>query len=141
MHKKIAALFLLVPFFTAAKAQPNPPHPKLKGWHLLNYQQDGYVGTGVKEAYGLLAGKKSTQVIIAVIDSGIDTLHEDLKSILWTNPKEIPGNGKDDDGNGYTDDIHGWNFCGAANGENLGVNTHEISRVYHHFKNEFEGKV
>ncbi len=141
MHKKIVALFLLVLFFTAAKAQPNPPHPKLKGWHLLNYQQDGYVGTGVKEAYELLAGKKSTQVIIAVIDSGIDTLHEDLKSILWTNPKEIPGNGKDDDGNGYTDDIHGWNFCGAANGENLGVNTHEISRVYHHFKNEFEGKV
>ncbi|MDB5279517.1 MAG: peptidase and in kexin sedolisin, partial [Ferruginibacter sp.] len=80
MRRKIFGIFLLLLFFTGANAQPNTARPKLKGWHLLNYQQDGYVGTGVKEAYELLAGKKSTQVIIAVIDSGIDTLHEDLKS-------------------------------------------------------------
>jgi subtilisin family serine protease len=114
--------------------------PKLKGWHLLNYQQDGYMGTGVKEAYELLKGRKSTTVVIAVIDSGVDTLQEDLKPALWVNPKEIPGNGKDDDGNGYADDLHGWNFCGSASGENLGTNTHEIERVYHRWKNEFEGK-
>jgi cell wall-associated protease len=59
---------------------------------------------------------------------------------LWTNKKEIPGNGKDDDGNGYVDDIHGWNFCGSPNGENLAVNTHEITRVYHKWKLQFEGK-
>ena len=140
MHKKITVLFFLSLFFLKALAQPAAVQPKLKGWHLLNYQQDGYVGTGVKEAYELLGGRKSTQVIVAVIDSGIDTLHEDLKAHLWTNPGEIPGNGKDDDGNGYTDDIHGWNFCGNAGGENLGVNTHEIARVYHRFKTEFEGK-
>ena len=140
MYKKITVLFLLSLFFLSAMAQPATVHAKLKGWHLLNFQQDGYVGTGVKEAYELLEGRKSTQVIIAVIDSGIDTLHEDLKAHLWINPKEIPGNGKDDDGNGYTDDIHGWNFCGTANGENLGVNTHEITRVYHQYKTEFDGK-
>ncbi len=140
MSKKIIVLSFISLFFADVFAQPTTVHPKLKGWHLLNYQQDGYVGTGVKEAYELLANRKSMQVIIAVIDSGIDTLQEDLKSVLWTNPKEIPGNGKDDDGNGYTDDIHGWNFCGTASGENLGMNTHEIARVYHHFKNEFEGK-
>lgn len=114
--------------------------PKLKGWHLLSYKQDGYMGTGVTEAYTLLKGRKSTTVIVAVIDSGVDTLQEDLKTVLWVNPKEIPGNGKDDDGNGYTDDIHGWNFCGSSSGENLNTNTHEIERVYHHWKNEFEGK-
>lgn len=131
----IAQLVLLVSF-----TQTTPISPKLKGWHLLNYLQDGYYGTGVKEAYQLLAGRKSSPVIIAVIDSGIDTLHEDLKQNLWTNTKEIPGNGIDDDGNGYADDVHGWNFCGSATGENEAVNTLEISRVYHKWKPEFENK-
>ncbi len=140
MFKKLIAIFFAPLFFITVFSQTSTVHPKLKGWHLLNYQQDGYLGTGVKEAYELLEGRKSTTVIIAVIDSGIDTLHEDLKPALWTNPKEIPGNGKDDDGNGYTDDIHGWNFCGASNGENMAVNTHEIARVYHHWKKEFDGK-
>lgn len=65
-------------------------HPKLKGWHLLNYQQDGYMGTGVKEAYELLKGRKSTTVIMAVIDSGVDTAQEDLRPNLWVNPKKFP---------------------------------------------------
>ena len=140
MFKKIIFSLYVSLFFAVAFAQQMPEKPKLKGWHLLNYQQDGYFGTGVKEAYQLLAGRKTTTVVIAVIDSGIDTLHEDLKANLWTNPKEIPGNGKDDDGNGYIDDLHGWNFCGAPNGENLASNTHEIARVYHHWKKIFEGK-
>ena len=118
MINKIVACLVISLFFTGAFAQQTPAKPKLKGWHLLNYKQDGYFGTGVKEAYELLAGRKTTTVVIAVIDSGIDTLHEDLKANLWTNPKEIPGNGKDDDGNGYIDDIHGWYFYGAPNGEN-----------------------
>ena len=113
---------------------------KLKGWHLLDPKQDGYLGTGVKEAYELLKNRKSKTVTIAVIDSGIDTLHEDLKANLWNNPGEIAGNGKDDDGNGYIDDVHGWNFCGSSNGENMVVNSNEITRVYHKWKNEFENK-
>ena len=40
----------------------------------------------------------------------------DLESVIWTNPKEIPGNGIDDDHNGYIDDVHGWNFLGSENG-------------------------
>lgn len=141
MHKKIYFIVALQLFVVTVFSQPQTtPKEKLKGWHLLNMQQDGYLGTGVKEAYELLKGKKSTTVTIAVIDSGIDTVHEDLKAVLWTNPKEIPGNGIDDDGNGYKDDLHGWNFCGAANGENLATNTHEIARVYHNWRAEFEGK-
>ena len=136
-HKILFAFSLLLFIQITGVAQTTAP--KLKGWQLLNYKEDGYMGTGVKEAYDLLKGRKSQTVIIAVIDSGVDTLQEDLKAALWVNPREIPGNGKDDDGNGYTDDIHGWNFCGSSSGENLSNNTHEIERVYHKWKNEFEG--
>jgi subtilisin family serine protease len=136
-HKILITVSVLLFIQITGVAQTTSP--KLKGWQLLNYKEDGYMGTGVKEAYELLKNRKSQTVIIAVIDSGVDTLQEDLKAVLWVNPREIPGNGKDDDGNGYTDDIHGWNFCGSSSGENLSNNTHEIERVYHKWKNEFEG--
>ena len=54
-------------------------------------------------------------VVVAVIDDAIMTGHEDLRGNLWTNPREIPGNGRDDDNNGYVDDINGWNFGGNNN--------------------------
>ena len=57
--------------------------------------------------------------MVAVVDSGIDLEHEDLDGVLWTNPGEKPGNGKDDDGNGYVDDIHGYNFLGESYHEQL----------------------
>ena len=140
MTKKLVFYLFAQIVIISSLAQTAPIYPKLKGWHLLNYQQDGYFGTGVKEAYKLLSGRKSSTVVIAVIDSGIDTLHEDLKENLWVNPGEIPGNGKDDDGNGLVDDVHGWNFCGASTGENEAVNTLEISRVYHKWKVDFQDK-
>ena len=49
-------------------------------------------------------------VVIALIDTGVDAGHEDLQGILWTNSGEIAGNGRDDDGNGYADDVNGWDF-------------------------------
>ncbi|WGV25783.1 S8 family serine peptidase [Halotia branconii] len=49
-------------------------------------------------------------VVVAVVDSGVDRKHPDLKDNIWKNSKEIAGNGKDDDGNGYIDDVYGWNF-------------------------------
>src|ERR1044072_535046 len=76
------------------------------GWHLKDKATDGVYGISLDKAYNFLKGKKSKTVLVAVIDSGVDTLHEDLKGILWKNPKEIPGNGKDDDKNGYIDDVY-----------------------------------
>lgn len=113
-----------------------------KGWHLLDKAKDGYSGISINEAYQFVKSKnlKSNPVVVAIIDSGIDTLHEDLRSVLWKNPKEIPGNGKDDDSNGYTDDIYGWNFIGGKDGRNVKQDSYEGARVYHSLKNKFEGR-
>jgi subtilisin family serine protease len=68
---------------------------------------------------------------VAIVDSGIDTLQKDLKGVLWINPKEKAGNGRDDDHNGYVDDIHGWNFLGGPNGKCDFSETEEEIREYH----------
>ncbi|MGE5100914.1 MAG: S8 family peptidase [Deltaproteobacteria bacterium] len=89
-------------------------------------------GISVERAYReLLAGKTPKQtVLVAIIDNGIDTAHVDLKANLWTNPKEVAGNKKDDDNNGYVDDIHGWNFIGGRDGEDVHFDTFEVTREY-----------
>jgi cell wall-associated protease len=140
MKRIVSLVFFLIVTSAAFPQTSSPTKEKRNGWHLLDEETDGYMGISLQKAYDLLNGRKSTTVIVAVIDSGIDTAQEDLKSILWRNLKEINGNGIDDDGNGYTDDIYGWNFCGAKNGENLARNSYETARVYHTWKKEFEGK-
>lgn len=115
-----------------------------QGWHLKDLQKDGFYGISLDQAYDFLKSKglKSHPVIVGVIDSGIDTTHEDLKPVLWTNEKEIPGNGIDDDKNGYIDDIHGWNFLGSKDGkENVTKDSFEAARVYWKFKTKFEDKL
>src|SRR4051794_1712117 len=85
-------------------------------WYQKDKTTDGFYGISLDKAYDFVKGKKSMPIVVAVIDSGIDTTHEDLKSVLWTNTREIPGNGIDDDNNGYVDDVHGWNFLGGRDG-------------------------
>ncbi|MCG9129358.1 S8 family serine peptidase [Candidatus Poribacteria bacterium] len=65
------------------------------------------------QAWNIEKGRRD--VVIAIIDSGIDYKHDDLSQKIWINPNEIPDNGLDDDGNGYIDDIHGWDFTDAPN--------------------------
>lgn len=99
-------------------------------WYNLDLVADGYFGISTEKVYKeLLSNKKPKQnVIVAVIDGGVDINHEDLKDVLWTNKKEIPGNGIDDDGNGYVDDIHGWNFIGSKKGD-LAYDNLELVRI------------
>lgn len=92
---------------------------ELQRWSHLDLLRDSIPGMSVDKAYNeLLKDKKGNKVIVAVIDSGVDINHPDLKPVIWTNKKEIPNNKKDDDKNGFVDDIHGWNFLGESNLEN-----------------------
>ncbi len=92
----------------------------LKRWSDLDLAKDTVPGMSVDKAYSqLLKGKKSTTVVVGIVDSGVDIRHEDLKGQIWVNPKEIANNGKDDDNNGYIDDINGWNFLGNSTDEQL----------------------
>lgn len=89
-------------------------------WGHLDLKNDTIPGMSVDRAYeDIIKNRKGTSTIVAVIDSGIDIDHEDLHGVIWTNTKEIPGNGIDDDENGYVDDIHGWNFLGDGYDEQL----------------------
>jgi len=97
----------------------------LQRWSHLDLVKDTLPGMSVDKAYKeLLKGKKGQKVIVGIVDSGVDINHEDLKAVIWTNPKEIAGNGIDDDKNGYIDDMHGWNFLGNAVHEQL-----EMTRI------------
>jgi len=134
----IVTLFTTLGFIQIHAQKETTPN----GWHMMDKATSGYYGVSADKAYSFLKSKnlKSKTVIVAVIDSGIDTLHEDLKPILWTNPKEIPGNGIDDDHNGYIDDVHGWNFLGGKDGRNVKEDSYEAARVYHGLKAKYEGK-
>jgi len=99
-------------------------------WHELDRAETGFYGISLDKAYSFLKNKTPQTVVVAVIDSGVDTTQEDLRSVLWHNPGEIPGNGIDDDHNGYTDDVYGWNFIGGKDGKNLHQDSYEGARVY-----------
>ncbi|MBF0443920.1 MAG: S8 family serine peptidase, partial [Oligoflexales bacterium] len=101
-------------------------------------QQWGMIKIRVNEAWNITKGSKS--VIVAVIDTGVDYNHEDLKEAIWKNTREIPGNGSDDDNNGFVDDVMGWDFNENDNdpmdvtgsvmsGENPGHGTHCAGNV------------
>ncbi|MEE1945402.1 S8 family peptidase [Pedobacter sp. KR3-3] len=130
MKLKISLFFALFiglasPLFAQDKNVTLPPN-----WFNLDLLTSGYFGISTEKAYAeLLKDKKPKQkIIVAVIDGGTDIKHEDLKDVLWTNTKEIPGNGIDDDGNGYVDDVHGWNFIGSNKG-NLAYDNLELVRI------------
>lgn len=125
-------------YFCSVVAQTEVPN----GWHTLDLKKDSFYGISLNKAYHFLQQKriKPNTVIVAVLDSGCDTLQEDLKNILWHNPKEIPNNHVDDDNNGYVDDVFGWNFLGNKNGENLRYASDEKTRIFYRFKEQFSGK-
>ena len=111
---------------------------QLKTWSGADLVTDTIPGMSVNKAYAEILSTlegKETKIIVAVIDSGVDIEHEDLKNVIWVNKGEIPNNGIDDDKNGFIDDIHGWNFLGDIVGENL-----EYTRILRRYDDEFKGK-
>ena len=136
MNNQIKLTFLLVLF--AGLQSFGQTEEQIENWQLQDYTSD-FRGTDVEKAYNELLVNKTPQkkVIVAVIDSGVDIEHEDLQSLIWVNTDEIPDNGIDDDNNGYIDDIHGWNFLGNANGENVDKDNLEVTRLYRRLSAEF----
>jgi len=117
------------------QAQIQPP----ENWQHLDPVRDQVNGISLEKAYAILPQSNPKPVVVAIIDSGVDLNHEDLKYNIWVNHNELPGNGIDDDGNGYIDDVNGWNFIGGQNGQNVNHETLEITRLYGKLKGKWEG--
>lgn len=101
--------------------------PSLK--KLWSFRSTNKNGASIQEAYQLDLPAPEKSVIVAVLDTGVDYRHPDLRNMMWVNPKEIPGNGLDDDGNGYIDDVHGINTLkrdhqGRASGDPMASDFH-----------------
>ncbi|MEX1182934.1 MAG: S8 family peptidase [Gemmatimonadota bacterium] len=109
-------------------------------WWLLDAATDAVVGASVDRAYSEILSQKQPrrQVVVAIIDSGVDITHEDLDDVLWTNDDEV-ANGRDDDGNGYVDDVHGWNFIGGPDGRHVDDDTYEVTRLHATCENQQRG--
>ena len=132
---KLIGLCLILCLFSL-NAQDSAP----QNWFNLD-PSEGVPGVSTEKAYQeLLNNRKGREVVVAVLDSGVDYEHEDLDDVMWVNEDEVPGNGIDDDNNGYIDDVHGWNFLGNADGENIAHDNLEVTRLYRKYKGMFEGK-
>jgi subtilisin family serine protease len=96
----------------AIQGEQTPDDPLFTAqWALHNTGQDG--GTAGADIAGPAAWNLSTgnrDIVVAVVDSGVDLTHPDLTANIWTNPGEVAGNGRDDDSDGFADDVHGWDF-------------------------------
>lgn len=141
--------------FTALAQGPNANVGKkekltddqLRRWSHLDLSKDSIPGMSIDKMYSeLLKDRKGNKIIVGVVDSGVDIDHPDLKPVIWTNKKEIPGNGIDDDKNGYIDDIHGWNFLGNIDNETLEMTRivkkgDDGSKTYAEAKAEYDKKI
>jgi hypothetical protein len=98
---------------------PNDPYFPQQ-WHLHNTGQTGglpHADIAAAEAWDITRG--SWNVVIAILDDGLNIDHPDLRANIYVNTGEIPGNGRDDDGNGYVDDVNGWDFYADDNNPRL----------------------
>lgn len=141
----LAAVFLAGFSFTyAQEAQGKNVDPKedkdLMTWYHKDFSSAKVYGVNTENAYKYLESKglKPKTVVVGVLDSGVQVDHPGLVKNIWSNPNEVPNNGKDDDGNGYIDDVHGWNFIGGKNGD-IDIDNMEVTRVVAKYKPIFEG--
>ena len=125
--KEVGADDILVDLYESSSSSPTDPDYN-KQWALqdLDNNADINIAEGWREY--LLDSKavdpNGPSVTVAVIDTGVDYTHHDLKDVMWTNPREIAGNGLDDDGNGIVDDVHGADFTTSSNGTGDPIDRH-----------------
>ena len=131
-----AGILLLSIQAFAQSSSVAPTKSEFNQWHMLG-AADGSAGVGAIRANNeLLKGKKASPVVVAIIDSGTETFHEDLRPNIWVNTDEVADNGIDDDKNGYVDDVHGWSFIGGPGGD-VSVDNMEFTRIYRDKKARF----
>jgi len=131
----------------AAMPAPNDPN-FAKLWALRNTGQtvNGYTGVAgadirFLDAWGM-AKSGSGEIVVAVLDSGIDLTHPDLRDNIWTNPGELAGDGQDNDGNGFVDDVHGYDFAdNDADPTDAGLHGTHVSGVIAAVANNSQGVV
>lgn len=133
---KIVLIVAFVPIIVFGQSKDKPK----ENWQNLDLQRDGVMGISTERAYELLKGKKSTTVLVSVLDGGVDEEHEDLKSVIWKNTVEIAGNNIDDDKNGYVDDVYGWNFLGSSIGS-VRYDNLEVVRLVRHLQDKYASVV
>ena len=134
------AMFIGVTSFAQQATTAVKPTTEQKAWQHESFEDKGVYGVNTKKAIKFLESKKRkpSEIVVGVLDSGVEITHPDLKDNIWTNKKEVAGNGKDDDKNGYVDDVHGWNFIGGKDGKNVDGDTLELTRLYVKYKDLFE---
>ena len=137
-YRNDPAVRLIEPnYLVHADAVPNDPSFAIQ-WALQNTGQQG--GTPGADIHAVAAWDQTTgsnQVVVAIVDTGMDLTHPDLVSNLYTNPAEVPGNGLDDDGNGLVDDVHGFDFANfdADPSDDNGHGTHVAGTIGAHGDN------
>ncbi len=146
----LSCAFLLVAACNKSKeTKPQPDRENVKGEILVDQPQslgnwfikDPYLnqleGVSSEKSQTDFNLKNQKEIIVAVIDSGVDINHVDLKNKIWNNPGEVgldsQGHDKrtnqiDDDQNGFIDDVYGWNFIGSADGKHVSYDTLEVTR-------------
>lgn len=106
-------------------------------WYNCSFEQDGVYGCEVNKAYEFLKGKKlKKRPLVALIGTGMDVEHEDLKESIWLNKKE-KADGKDNDKNGWIDDRNGWNFLGGKDGQVMESLMQEGDREFLRLKDKY----
>ncbi len=134
MKKKLLVALCILPLFASAQEEIR------KDWFNDDGAEEQVIGASIDKTYeNLVEGKTPVEVIVAVIDSGVDIEHEDLQGSIWVNSDEIPGNGIDDDNNGYIDDVNGWSFISGED-EDVTYDNLEFTRIYKELKSRFDQK-
>lgn len=139
LEKEISSLETVITYERDYRAQkkklPTPEYSELpldnlksffndpKASQVWSFKDANQHGSSITKAYQTEFPSANDEIIVAVVDTGIDHNHEDLKEVIWHNLNEIPGNGIDDDQNGYIDDIHGLNTLVRDNNGNATVDT------------------
>lgn len=150
MKKYLLLLFFsLAVNFTYAQLIKNSAEGQKQSdldWYNCSFDKDSVYGAEVNKAYEFLKKKKiKKRPIVALIGSGMDVEHEDLKENIWVNPKE-KNNGKDNDKNGLIGDINGWNFLGGKDGSVMEMTMSEGDREFFRLESKkygdylFDGK-